>query len=78
MADFNNKCREFIHQECYHIFQPYRYNRLKLLRTKIGHSYTFAHDYAFHKAGMDSMNIEFGKAHSKATESDKIEKHAIL
>lgn len=72
LTDFNNKCREYIHQETYHIFQPYRYNRLKLIRAKIGHSFTFAHEYAFQKVGIESMNIQTGKAHGKATESDKI------
>lgn len=27
---------------------------------------------------MSSINLQFGKEHAKATESDKIEKHAIL
>lgn len=61
MMEFNEKCRQYIHQENYHLFQPYRYNRLKLLAAKIGHCYTFAHSYAFQKADMSTMNLQFGK-----------------
>ena len=67
MVDFQNSCREFIHMEDYTIFQPYRYERLKIFRSSIPHAYTFAHHYAYAKSDMTKMKLQFGKTHSKDT-----------